>query len=396
VTRRRTTVRRVTRIIRNRLARRSYARAVAGVDEVPVGSYVVFFAAVPDEIYQVEQWQHVLRVVARRRDVFVLAGSPDVGRLVLERTGLPVVFSAGGRDLERLVTSRRPAAILYLNHRQSNFAMLRYPETVHIYLGHGESDKGSSASHQNMAYDYCFVAGQAAQDRLAAALPLFDVQRRAPRVGRPNLDPEVLGHERPEWAVDAPGRSTVLYAPTWEGGLPSMAVGSVVSHGEALVRSVLADPTLRLIYRPHPLTGSVAREHAAADERIRRAVSAAGLPHLVDTGPYGWVFAVADLAVVDVSSVAYDWLATGRGLIITQPADKRARPTPSRLLDVAPTLAASDADRAATRLRQLLGEPEPGWADLVEYYVGDTSPGASIGSFLEALAAVAVGPTDLG
>ncbi len=388
---RRTSTGHAIRLLRNRLTRRRYARTALRVDDVPVAAVVVFFAAVPEELYQLLQWRPVLERVREHRPVVVVTSAPDIGRLVAQ-TGLPVAFAPRGADLERLIHSRRPAVVLYLNHRERNFTMLRYVETVHVYLGHGESDKGASASHQNMAYDYCFVAGRAAQDRLAAAMPLFDAVRRAPTVGRPTLDPHAASQQRPDWAVDAPGRSTVLYAPTWEGGLPSMAVGSIASHGEAIVASVLGDPGLRLVYRPHPLTGTVSPEHAAAATRIRRLVEEAGPPHLIDTGPYGWVFDIADAAVVDISSVAYDWVATGKPLLLTTPVDERARPTPSRLDSLAPMLRAQDADRTAERVRRLIESPVEGWADLVEYHFGDVRPGASIRRFLDTLDDVAVDP----
>ncbi len=388
----RATTRAGVRAVRNRLDRRRYARTVLRIEDVPEQAVVVFFAAVPAEIYQLEQWRQALSEVGGRHPVVVCVTVPDIGRLVTERTGLDVVLASAGVQLERLVETRRPAAVLYLNHREPNFRMLRYPETVHVYLGHGESDKGASASHQNMAYDYCFVAGPAGRERLEAAMPLFDASRRAPMVGRPNLDPRVLRTGRPGTVPDAPGRTTVLYAPTWEGGLPSMAFGTVASHGEALARAVTADPAYRLVYRPHPLTGTIRPADRAADARVRAVVEAAGSPHVVDTGPYGWQLGAADVAVVDVSSVAYDWLATGKPMLLTVPADPRARPTPSRLLDIAPRLPAGEAAQAVERIREVLEHPVTGWSELVAHHFGDTSPGASVERFLDALDAVIAGP----
>lgn len=388
----RTTLHNVVRAVRNRIRRRQYARVAGSVDSVPEGAVIVFFAAVPDEIYQLEQWSHALSKVADRHPVVVCVTVPDIGRLVTARTSLPVVYASAGTQLERLVQTRRPAAVLYLNHREPNFRMLRYPETVHVYLGHGESDKGASASHQNMAYDYCFVAGRAGQERLENAMPLFDARRRAPMVGRPNLDPHVLVAGRPDRIDAVPGRMTVLYAPTWEGGLPSMAFGTVASHGEAVARSIIADSAYRLVYRPHPLTGTISAAHAAADRRVRALVEAAGAPHVVDTGPYGWQLAEADVAVVDISSVAYDWLATGKPMLLTVPVDPQARPTPSALLDLAPRLGVEDAARAAERVRHAVEHPVDGWADLVDHHFGDTAPGASVQRFLTVLDAVIDGP----
>ena len=58
----------------------------------------------------------------------------------------------------------------------------------------------------------------------------------------------------------------------------------------------------------------------------------AGDRHLVDSGGYGWQWDFADACITDVSAVAYDWLATGKPLLITEPAPSAYRP-PSQLLD---------------------------------------------------------------
>ena len=45
------------------------------------------------------------------------------------------------------------------------------------------------------------------------------------------------------------------YAPTWEGDRPSIAYGSLASHGVAIIEALVADPSIRVIYRPHARTG---------------------------------------------------------------------------------------------------------------------------------------------
>ena len=53
--------------------------------------------------------------------------------------------------------------------------------------------------------------------------------------------------------------TTVLYAPTWEGWDGNPGNTSVILAGENIVRELLADPKVRLLYKPHPMTGSVDR-----------------------------------------------------------------------------------------------------------------------------------------
>ena len=332
----------------NLLGARRYTREALGIQDVPRGAVVVHFAATPAEIYQLEQWAELLHTVDQERPVRIVVNRPDVGRLVSQRTGLPVVFAPSASQLEELVSQRPPAVILYVNHREPNFRLLRHAHIPHVYIGHGESDKGASASHQNLAYDYAFVAGQAGRDRLAAAMPFFDVSVRAPMVGRP-----MAGSGRGR--VDP---SRVLYAPTWEGGLPSMALGSVVSHGVPLVRALNAG---------------------------------GGEPHRLDLGPYEQAFDGAALAIVDVSSVAYDWLATDRPFLLTVPTNPAARPLPSMLSERAPRLTAAQAEdgpTVASRVRSLIAEPPTSMRDVAEYHFGDLEVGASTRRFLAALAEV--------
>ena len=200
---------------------------------------------------------------------------------------------------------------------------------MHIQIGHGESDKGGSVSNQHKAYDLTFVGGDAGRDRLQRALRGFDAETRTVGIGRPQLDHDYPG--APDWAEGTGLR--VWYAPTWEGDRPSIAYGSLASHGVAIVDALLADEEVRVIYRPHPRTGRASAEHARADKIIRSRLAAAGDRHLVDEGEYGWQWAFADACVTDISAVAYDWLATGKPLVITEPENRAAYRPPSPLLD---------------------------------------------------------------
>ena len=72
----------------------------------------------------------------------------------------------------------------------------------------------------------------------------------------------------PAWPRDSGMR--VWYAPTWEGDRPSIAYGSLASHGVAIIEALLADPSIRVIYRPHARTGYASREHRDADKAVGR------------------------------------------------------------------------------------------------------------------------------
>jgi hypothetical protein len=138
---------------------------------------------------------------------------------------------------------------------------------------------------------------------------------------------------------------------------------SVGSLGEALVAKILAEPRLRLIYRPHPWLGRMRKSSAAADARIRAAIAAANRSDLVDTGEYGWVLGVADACVTDISSVAHDWRSMGKPLFVTVPSSTNIGPVPQSAYDGATPVGAVEAAHIAELILAATdAKPESGTA----------------------------------
>ncbi|MBO1333939.1 hypothetical protein [Streptomyces sp. VRA16 Mangrove soil] len=140
--------------------------------------------------------------------------------------------------------------------------VLRIPTIKHAFINHGESDKLSSCNPYAKAYDEVWVAGPAARDRYQLA----DVgveDKDVVEVGRPQLSPIKVGSGPATSAY-----TTVLYAPTWEGWDGNPGNTSVILAGENIVRHLLADDRVRLIYKPHPMTGSQVPAAGEANQRI--------------------------------------------------------------------------------------------------------------------------------
>jgi hypothetical protein len=375
-------VRQAASLLRNRLAGPAFAGRARERGAVPDSAVAVFFATGPENFYQFEQWRLPLEHLALQRPVFVIVDRPDTGDLVLQGSSLPLAFSRGSRALEELVTDRDVRVVLYLNQIEANFRMLRFPSPVHIQIGHGESDKGGSISNQHKAYDLTFVGGDAGRDRLDRALRGFDATERTLAVGRPQLDYSYPG--APPWPRESGLR--VWYAPTWEGDRPSIAYGSLASHGVAIIEALLADPSIRIIYRPHARTGYASPEHRDADRTVRGLLARAGNRHLVDRESYGWQWDFADACITDISAVAYDWLATGKPLVITEPSPSAYRPA-SPLLDALPLLGAAEAGDVVSRIRALQGDPAATeqLRGLAYHYFGDVSAQQSSKRFEDAI-----------
>jgi hypothetical protein len=384
----------------------------------PQAQVMVYFSDTVNGLYQIRPWFRPLRALHGVHPVVVIGTDSRAVRAIRKESGLPAYTISHYSSLDRLFAQSPVRLALYVNHNANNFSVMSFPQLVHVSIMHGDSDKIVSISGQTRAYDFTFVAGQAAVDRLAAYLPRFNAAERCVIIGRPqaeSVDAAVpaspVGSPRrserrqvePGQAADAvplvggsrqvePGRATILYAPTWEGGTPSAAYSSLIGLGRDMVQGILADQRFRLVYRPHPLTGSRLPAFAEADQAISRLVTSAAQAnpaagHRVSRGgPATADLAAADLLISDVSSLAIDFLVMGRPLAITVPPDPEAVVAPTPLLETTPRLGLEQLDGLTSFLGELL-ETDPGQArrqEITRYYLGDTSPGAATRSFIAA------------
>jgi hypothetical protein len=340
---------------------------------------LVYFPSAPDSLYQLLPWLATFEGLHRRHRVAVICQDSRVAAAVRQRTSMRVLTIARYGRLDDLLGRSDVKLALYVSHEPRNFECLRFASLTHVYLGHGDSDKGVSASNQLKAYDYAMVPGRAAVDRVARRLMNYDAEERCVIIGQPYA-PALVRGKRPE----ADERCTVLYAPTWEGAQPSVAYSSLRSHGPTLVRTLLADPRFRVIFRPHPLSGVTSGDYAHAAKEIESAIAAADpeVGHATvraDAEPIEASFDRADLLVTDVSAVATAWLSTGRPMFITEPASDQATPADSGMVSRLPRLKVEQLDDAAELLWTEHREDSAASArrELTDYYfapVGTADP----------------------
>ncbi len=324
-------IREAKRKISERAARRQLTRLSGQqASEVDRFDIAVYFGDPAQNMYQLRQWVEPLKSLSEEFAVEVVFRCADSAVQALKDPDfcLPVEYAGRHSELDPLVERRGIRAVFYVNHHKSNFAMLSHPGVTHVYLGHGESDKlAVSASNQLKSYDFAFVAGQAAIDRIRRRLINFDANQRLVPIGRPQVD---FPTRRSNLAGPTSKQFTLLYAPSWEGDRASNAYGSVESHGRHVIDEALADGRVRIIFRPHPLSGDVRTDYGKAVKALTERIAAAasqdrGAGHFTDLGAeFGWQAEVADFCVTDVSAVAFDWLATSKPLVICDPASPQA------------------------------------------------------------------------
>ncbi|MBF4634488.1 hypothetical protein ITJ38_08760 [Agreia pratensis] len=348
----------------------------------------VYFADGDVNLYQLRQWYEPLVELSKTWPVVILSRSPSAMSALLDESPLPVAYVRKVVDLEQLIDEQPLKIVFYVNQNTRNFQMMRYGRRWHVFINHGESDKMYMTTNQFKAYDYSLVAGEAAVARLNRVLWDYDFEKRAIRIGRPQAD-----HYSGPVPYTPDDRRVVLYAPTWEGDRPSAAYGSIVTHGVGLVTQLLATGTHRVIYRPHPRSGVVDSSYAAANQQIIKLIAQANAAdpraqHIYDDGPQlGWQLAAADIAIVDISAMVYDRLASGKPLFVTRPVNALAEIDSSGYLFEAEWLDADEAADIVSRIDALEHDPEAEarLAYWVERYFGDTTRGTTTRRFHEAI-----------
>ncbi|MCK2221222.1 CDP-glycerol glycerophosphotransferase family protein [Actinomadura sp. ATCC 31491] len=292
---------------------------------------ILYFSGATAAAYQARMWLPVLERL-NRRAIVVLRERGMAQHL--EPSSLPMVCIPSAADLMSFRALFSAKLCLYVSNVGRNVHMLRIPTLRSAFLNHGDSDKEASFNPFSRVYDEVWVAGPAGRDRYRRA-KVGVRDECIHEVGRPQLQ---------GISTEGPGlpHRTVLYAPTWEGWNDDLFHTSLITMGPRLVRALLDhDPPLRVIYKPHPLTGHRDKAALRAHRRIVAMMEAAELAeskarhpsraeaggtrvrHLVVTGPQPHLyecFNQCDLLISDISSVVADFLASEKPYAVTNVA----------------------------------------------------------------------------
>lgn len=177
----------------------------------------------------------------------------------------------------------------------------------HVFLGHGDSDKATSATPIARLYDEVWVAGPLAAERYRrAGVQLPD--ERFVVIGRPQSARLHVGARDSTPVV-------VGYAPTFEGYADGVDYSSLDRVGESIVRELL-NRRLAVAFRPHPATGVQRPSMLAARQRIVDLLHGPSDRVSPPSEPLWDFLNGIDLLITDVSSVSTDFLYTGRPVIV--------------------------------------------------------------------------------
>lgn len=256
--------------------------------------------------YQINTWLESLEFLDRRVFI-VLRDGPLFGKLA--STTIPALELRDPGELLMLDFSSVRIA-LYPCNTGNNIHLLRLPNIMSAFIGHGDSDKSASNNPFSRAYDELWVAGEAGADRYRRSdLGVHDDQYRF--VGRPQV--HAIGRA-PELGEES--TPTVLYAPTWEGVNLDQEYSSVSAVGEHIVAGLLAaEPAVRVVFKAHPFTGQRDAKYRAVLARIAAMIDDAaartGIDHrVVKGGSINEWFNRSTALITDVSSVVSDFLSS--------------------------------------------------------------------------------------
>ncbi len=277
--------------------------------------FAVFYSARNGATYQLGMWLPYLERLNKPYIVITLHPSTvaEIKKLTKAPILVPRLRTGSGRLVHMVVPTLKAA--YYVQNHPSNLAFQRFKQLTHIWLNHGDSDKAANYSAQHATYDKVFVSGQQGVDRYAAhgvkiAPEQFEI------VGRPQIETiEVRDTPR-----DPGTPPTVLYAPTWEGGQPATNYSSL-SRGSTIVAALL-ERGATVIFRPHPHSYREPGQTAAAraiQKQLAEDARSSGRQHVYGkqaekTWDIPACFNHSDALITDVSSVASDYLASGKPL----------------------------------------------------------------------------------
>jgi hypothetical protein len=296
-------------------ARTASKRAVRDIPEALAKlrpEFAVYYAATSGARYQLGMWLPYLERLGR--PFFVITRDPETVEVIKELTDAPILVplaSDVSRSLDTMVVPSLRAAF-YVQGSPANQTFQRFRRLTHVWLNHGDSDKPANFHPRHASYDRLFVAGRLGIDRYAAhgidvPAEKFDL------VGRPQIEKIMV---RDEPLPDGP--RTVFYAPTWRGGRESTNYSSL-PWGAGIVAALLQRQST-VIFRPHP----VSYRDPGDAERIAEIHRLLADDQRQSGRGHRWGAAAerefdvadcsnaADALITDVSSVASDFLASGK------------------------------------------------------------------------------------
>ena len=204
----------------------------------------------------------------------------------------------------------------YSSNTGNNFSLLRHTHLKHIFIGHGDSDKASSARKFFRAYDENWVSGQAHIDRIKNANFALNGLKNI-KVGRPALA-QLMHLSYKDWKDRFDKAFNLLYLPTWEGVYKEQDYSSL-EHIVEFSKKVLQLENIKVSVKLHPLTGKREKKFLKINQKLE---DIDGLNLIPLNNPLSQHIADSNLFICDISAVVSECLAVDSPIFLYIPKDK--------------------------------------------------------------------------
>lgn len=272
--------------------------------------------------FHVDLWlQHMQQ---SNREILVIVRSAFVFAALKKRNDLDVVYVKEARDGEVLL-ARCPKlkAMFYTSNTGNTIHFIRNTHLVHVFLGHGDSEKSASCHKFFRVYDEIWTAGQAHIDRFRNSGIDFRGLALVP-VGRPSLTPIL------KESTDAVF-GNFLYLPTWEGFYNEQLYSSVAI-GIQFLRYISLATGKRPVVKFHPWTGKQTATLLNSETNYRRDLPGDAVAIAERSAPVVSVMRNVDFLIADISSVVTDFLPTQRPIFLYAPQNSGVRVASSSMV----------------------------------------------------------------
>jgi hypothetical protein len=186
------------------------------------------------------------------------------------------------------------------NERMNEHTIHNYPNHMHVHIGHGDSEKSTSANRFTSIYDYIILADKNAINRYNTAGIEVPNDRFLP-IGAPTI-PEL------DVVNCIHNINSILYTPTWEGTNSSKNFSSIKELLNPIMFYNSKNPN-RLHIKLHSFLGG-------RDPSYKTFLSNYPLNLLSNESSKMDLFNKSDVLISDISGIISEYLYTGKPIII--------------------------------------------------------------------------------
>ena len=265
--------------------------------------FILYFSGSNKTTFQINSWLPVINKLKYK--FIILIRERYHYDYFIDKT-IPTIFLNTTRLVEEISMIDSIKAALYISNVGKNIHSIRSQYLKHIFIGHGDSDKSSSANNLMKLYDYMFVAGDAHIDRIKKQ-NLFVPHDYFFKIGRPQIELTIDKKNK----TSKKNKLNILYAPTWEGYYEDSCYSSLKDIGKNIL-NFFNSSTYELIFKPHPLLGTVDSSY------LKTTINLSKASHFKSNILYDY-FANADILISDISAILSDFLYFNKPIIVYKP-----------------------------------------------------------------------------